>query len=249
MAYALITGASSGIGAASADALAQKGWNLILAARRLDRLEAASRELSKKYKVKCVPVSMDVTDLSSVNALTSRHSDILGQIKLLLNNAGLAVGREPIQYTQPEHWNRMIDTNVKGLLNVTHLVLPHLMRNQGHIIHIGSVAGRWAYPSGAVYCASKAAVKMLNEAMRLDLHGTGVRVTTIDPGMVETEFSLVRFGDEQVAKKVYEGMTPLSPQDVADAVVWAASRPAHVNIQEIVLYPTDQASVTMVKRG
>ncbi len=249
MSYAFITGASSGIGEACARRLAQEKWNLVLVARRLDRLTRLAGELSKQHGVDVRVFPLDVTDRQGLSRLAHDESALFGKVTLLVNNAGLAIGRETLQDSRPEDWDVMFDTNVKGLLNVTHFLLPHLLRNRGHVVNIGSVAGRWAYPKGAVYCASKAAVRMLNEGMRLDLHGTGVRVTTVDAGMVESEFSQVRFaGNAELVKKVYEGMTPLAPADVADAVFWAVSRPPHVNIQEIVLYCTDQASVTMVRR-
>jgi serine 3-dehydrogenase len=168
----------------------------------------------------------------------------------LINNAGLALGRGPIQDGDPNDWDTMMDTNVRALLWVTKLALPALMRTRGHIVNIGSVAGHLVYPGGNIYCATKHAVRALNQALRADLLGSGVRVTEVSPGMVETEFSEVRFqGDLKKARAVYAGMTPLKPEDVAEAVLWTLERPAHVNIEEIVIYPTDQASPTQIHRS
>ncbi len=237
----LITGASSGIGAACAAVFTEGGARLVLCARRADRVADLIGRLDADAEV----VELDVRDRGAVNTkLGGRDVDIL------VNNAGLAAGFEPLQTGDPELWDRMIDTNVTGLLNVTRAVLPGMIANgRGHVINIGSIAGRETYPNGAVYCASKAAVDRITTGMRMDLLGTGVRVSTVDPGLVETEFSVVRFGgDAERASSVYEGMTPLTPDDVAEVVGWVASRPSHVQVADVVLLPTDQASATLVAR-
>lgn len=244
-----ITGASSGIGAACAESFASEGKDLILGARRLDRLQTLAAELKAKYKINVHCIQLDVTNKSQVFGAIEKHRSLFEAVELVINNAGLALGLGPIQDGNTDDWDTMIDTNIKGLLYVTRAIAPLMIaKAKGHVVNIGSVAGHWVYPNGNVYVATKHAVRALNEAMRLDFHGTGVRVTTIDPGMVETEFSVVRLGNEAAAKKVYQGMTPLSAADIADAVHYAFSRPPHVNIQELVLFPTDQASVGLVKR-
>jgi NADP-dependent 3-hydroxy acid dehydrogenase YdfG len=245
-----ITGASSGIGEACAWAFAAAGRNLILVARRRDKLTQIAAEIARAHGVSVQVFELDVRKREAVEALWSAHRELLSSVDVLVNNAGMARGREKIQEEKPEDWDEMIQTNIQGLLYVSRTFLPGFVeRQRGHLVNIGSVAGHWTYPNGAVYAATKHAVRALTEAMRLDLSGTGVRVTEISPGMVETDFSRVRFrGDETRARTVYQGMTPLRPQDVAEAVVWAVERPAHVNVQELFLYPTDQASTTMVHR-
>lgn len=244
---ALITGASAGIGAATAKALADTGCNLVLCARRLDRLEKLKSELGKKVSVEIF--QLDVSKKSAIEKLAKEHSTVLSKIDILINNAGLAKGMDPLQKGSLEDWDVMIDTNIKGLLYLTRQVLPFMIeKKSGHILNLGSVAGRWTYPNGNVYAATKFFVRALSESIRLDTLGSGVRVTNIEPGMVETEFSEVRLQDKVKAKKVYEGMTPLSAADIADSIVWSLSRPAHVNIQEMVIFPTDQASVTQTFR-
>lgn len=238
---ALVTGASAGIGAATARCLAEAGARVTLAARRLDRLESIAAELEGAEALE-----LDVRDAGAVrSAIEGRGFD------LVVANAGLARGVAPLQGGEPEDWSTMIDTNVKGVLHVVRAALPGMIeRGSGDLVLLGSVAGRQVYPGGNVYNATKHAVRAVYEALRLDAAGTGVRFTTVDPGMVETEFSLVRFeGDEGKAAGVYAGMHPLAPEDVADAICYAVSRPAHVNIGEVVLWPTDQASTTIVKRG
>jgi serine 3-dehydrogenase len=250
----LITGATSGIGKATAERFARAGQKLILLGRRKDRLEALRAELSQK--VETHTFSIDVRQPGEIHSWAKEQSKLLKEVTVLINNAGLAQGLKPLQdYEAGEPnsdamVNDMIDTNVKGLLTMTRVMLPHFIKNQkGHVINVGSTAGHFAYPGGNVYCATKAAVKMLTECMRMDLNGTGVRVTEISPGMVETEFSQVRFsGDKKRAGSVYQGMTPLSADDIAETIFWCSDRPQHVNIQEIVIYPTDQASPTLVKR-
>jgi serine 3-dehydrogenase len=249
---ALVTGASAGIGQASARALASEGARVVLAARRVERLEALAREIATEHGDEAaLAVEMDVRDRSSVQRAAKRVDDAgLGAIDVLVNNAGLAAGLAPIHEGSFDHWDRMIETNVRGLLNVSRWVLPGMAeRGGGHVVNIGSIAGREVYPNGNVYCATKFAVRAINKAMRIDLHGRGVRVTTVDPGLLETEFSIVRFdGDEERAKNVYQGTNPLRPEDVAETIVWVLRRPAHVNVEELVLMPTDQAAATMVHR-
>lgn len=245
-----ITGASSGIGRSTAVRFAAEGANILICARRTERLESLAQELRTTHNVKVHTFTLDVRDRDaverSINGLPAEWKDIV----LLVNNAGLSRGLDTIQEGKTDDWDEMIDTNVKGLLYVTRAVLPGMIaRSEGHIVNIGSVAGHWVYPKGNVYNASKFAVTALNEGMKMDLLGTPVRVTSVDPGLIETEFSIVRFhGDEERAKNVYKGMTPLSPDDIADTIVWAATRPAHVNISTVVMMPTDQSSPTLVHR-
>jgi 3-hydroxy acid dehydrogenase / malonic semialdehyde reductase len=245
----LITGASAGIGEACARAFAAAGARLVLAARRLERLQQLAGELREAYGTDCHLLTLDVRDVGVV----TRVLDDLPEewaIDVVVNNAGMARGVESLQEGDPRDWDEMIDTNVKGLLYVTRAVLPGMIsRGRGHVINIGSVAGHDVYPGGAVYCATKHAVDAITRGLRMDLLGTGVRVSTIDPGLVETDFSAVRFrGDLERAASVYRGYTPLAPADVADTVLFVATRPAHVNVDEVIIKPTDQASVTMLNR-
>ncbi len=237
---ALVTGATAGIGAATARALHAAGADVVLAARRRDRLESLASELAGARAVE-----LDVRDAARVESALAGES-----LDIVVANAGLGRGLDPIQAGEVGDWDEMIDTNVKGLLHVVRATLPPMLeRGSGDIVLLGSVAGRQVYPGGNVYCATKHAVRALYEAMRVDAGGEGVRFTTVDPGLVETEFSIVRFrGDEERASKVYEGTRPLAPEDVADAIAWAVTRPPHVNVGEIVLWPTDQASTTKVTR-
>lgn len=237
---ALVTGASAGIGRATARALASAGARVVLAARRRDRLEALAAELPGAEALE-----LDVRDAGAVRAALEGRG-----VDLVVANAGLARGVAPIQAGDPEDWAAMLDTNVKGVLHVVRACLPGMIAaGRGDLVLLGSVAGRQVYPGGNVYNASKHAVRAIYEALRLDAAGSGVRFTTVDPGMVETEFSLVRFeGDAEKAGAVYRGMTPLRPEDVADAILWAVTRPPHVNVGELVLWPTDQASTTTVRR-
>ena len=245
--FALVTGATSGIGEATARRLASCGVNLILVARRKERLEKLKTDLLSQVEVVAYP--LDISNRKLVDGFVKAESGLLGKVDLLINNAGLAKGREAFQAGSIDNWNEMIDVNVKGLLYLTRAIVPHMIeKKHGHIVNVGSVAGRWTYTHGSIYCATKFAVRAISEGLRLDLIGTNIRVTNVEPGMVETEFSLVRFGDPDKAKAVYEGLTPLTAQDIAETIVWCVDRPAHVNIQEIVIFPTDQAGITNVHR-
>jgi len=243
----LITGASSGIGAACARQFAASGANLILCARRLERLQALAKELSS---VEVLPLPLDITDADAINEAFVNLPKTWQNIDILINNAGLALGREPIFASKMADLERMFDTNVKGLLYMTRQVLVNMLeRNVGHIVNIGSIAGRQVYPGGNVYCASKHAVRALSQGLKLDLLGYNIKVSLIEPGMVETEFSEVRFaGDKEKARSVYQGFTPLTANDIADAVIYCTSRPAHVNIDDIILMPSAQASAEHVYR-
>lgn len=246
----LITGASSGIGAACARAFAAAGARLILAARREDRLEALAAELKEAHGTASLLIQLDVRDAGVVAHVFGDLPSDWSEVDVLVNNAGLSRGLEPIQEGDTRDWDEMVDTNVKGLLYATRAVLPGMVeRRHGHVINIGSTAGHEVYPGGAVYCATKHAVHAINQGLRIDLLGTDVRVTSVDPGMVETDFSLVRFhGDRDRAANVYRGLTPLTPEDIADVVLFAVTRPPHVNLDDIILRPTAQATSTMVDR-
>lgn len=238
---AFITGASSGIGKACAEQLAMQGANLVITARREDRLQALAQTLANEHGVTCLPIILDVRDNDQVQAV---FNDLTVDIDILVNNAGLALETDKLQDSDIHNWDVMIDTNVKGLLYVTKAALPRMLKkNSGHIFNIGSIAGQLCYPTGNVYCATKHAVRALSQSMRLDLLGTGLRVTEIAPGAVETEFSEVRWNDKDRAKKFYEGFQPLIADDIADAVIYCATRPTHVNVSEIMIYPQAQASV------
>lgn len=241
----LISGASSGIGKACAEVFAQAGCGLILTARRAERLQEVVDQLSKQYDVKVHSYVFDVRNHAAVQEFAQDIASKQLIPDILINNAGLAVSRNKIHEGIVDDWERMIDTNVKGLLYMSRHILPMMVaRNSGLVINIGSTAGHIIYPGGNVYHAAKFAVKALNEAMNLDLVDTDIKVCSIDPGAVETEFSLVRFkGDAASAQKVYEGYTPLQASDVADIALFIATRPAHVNIQNILVYPTAQRSV------
>lgn len=238
---ALITGATSGFGAACARRFAAEGWHLILCGRRQERLDELRTELAATTPVHAFP--LDIRDESAVNAAIAALPAEFAEIDLLVNNAGLALGLEPAQRCNMQDWQDMIDTNIKGLLYCTRAVLPGMVeRNRGHIVNIGSVAGNYPYPGGNVYGGTKAFVKQFSLNLRADLLGTKVRVTNVEPGMAETEFSLVRFkGDDHKADRVYEGVQPLQAEDIADVVYWAATRPAHVNINRVEVMPVCQA--------
>jgi NADP-dependent 3-hydroxy acid dehydrogenase YdfG len=247
---ALITGATSGIGKATAIQFAQNNYQLILTGRRNDRLVALKNELSASYQTEILTLNFDVQDNEAVqNALASLPA-AWKKIDVLVNNAGLSLGLDPIQSANLADWEQMIDTNVKGLLYVSKIVSNWMIENKrGHIINIGSIAGKETYANGNVYCATKHAVDSLNKAMRLDLLTSGIRVTAIHPGAVETEFSVVRFkGDQARADKVYEGFEPLRPSDIADAIYYASQTPPHVNINEIIIMPTAQANAGTIFR-
>ncbi|MBK8535590.1 MAG: SDR family oxidoreductase [Candidatus Competibacteraceae bacterium] len=238
---ALITGATSGFGAACARRFAAHGWTLILCGRRQDRLDALRTELAATVPVHAFP--LDVRDETAVNAAIAALPIEFAEVDLLVNNAGLALGLEPAQRCDMEDWQRMIDTNIKGLLYCTRAILPGMVaRQRGHIINIGSVAGSYPYPGGNVYGATKAFVKQFSLNLRADLLGTRVRVTNVEPGLAESEFSLVRFkGNRDKADQTYQGTQPLRPEDIADIVYWAATCPAHININRIEVMPVGQA--------
>jgi 3-hydroxy acid dehydrogenase/malonic semialdehyde reductase len=247
---ALITGATSGIGEACAHLFAREGYNVILTGRRLDRLEKIAKKVNAKYSVEVAYYAFDVRDRGQVIKTLEDLPATWKKIDVLINNAGLSQGLDPIQNGSYEDWDTMIDTNIKGLLNVTKVVSGWMVEHKkGHIINIGSIAGKEVYPNGNVYCASKFAVDALNQGMRIDLLPYGIRVTAIHPGAVETEFSEVRFhGDKDRAKKVYDGFEPLVADDIAETIWFAVSRPAHVNINEMTVMPTAQASAAIIDR-
>jgi len=242
-----VTGASSGIGAACARAFAAQGANVLMAARRLDRVQALATELQKEHGVAARAVQLDVRDQGAVEKAMASLPPEWEAIEVLVNNAGLSRGLDKLHEGNLQDWEEMIDTNVKGLLYVSRAVIPGMVKRRvGHIINLGSIAGVEAYPGGSVYCATKAAVRLLSQSLRMDLLGTPLRVTHIQPGMVETEFSVVRFhGDQPRADKVYEGLQPLTGDDVADLIVFAATRSPHVNINEMTVMSVAQASVTL----
>jgi NADP-dependent 3-hydroxy acid dehydrogenase YdfG len=248
----LITGASSGIGRACAQSFAEAGDRLILVARRADRLAGLAEELAAAHGTETLTVALDVREREAVSAAFAPEA--LGAewaaIDVLINGAGLAAGQEPLPGGDPQDWDRMLDTNVKGTLSVIRAVVPGMVaRRHGHVVNLGSIAGRETYPAGAVYCASKAALDSITKGLRMDVIGSGVRVSTVDPGLVETEFSLVRFdGDQARAADVYAGMTPLTPVDVAESIRWVVDRPTHVVVADMVLFPVAQAAARRVHR-
>jgi len=246
----VITGASAGIGRACAELFAAKGARCLLVARRAERLAELAGELRQHHQAEVLDAVLDVRDRRAVEGFFGTLDGGWSAIDILVNNAGLARGLAPIHEGDPSDWDEMIDTNVRGLLNVTRAVLPGMVRRgTGHLINIGSIAGHEVYPSGNVYCATKHAVTALTRAMGIDLLGTGVRVSSVDPGMVETEFSAVRFhGDEARARTVYEGFEALTAGDVADAVLFCATRPPHANVRELILMPSAQAAAVHLHR-
>lgn len=249
-AYTLITGASSGIGEQLSYLLAKEKKPLVLLARREDRLKQVQKQCLKFGSPDVQIFSCDVSDHKSVTSVSKKiKANKKISVGTLVNNAGLAAGTELVQLAKTKDWDQMIDTNVKGLLWLTREFFESIISYKGHIVNLGSVAGRLVYEGGAVYCATKFAVRALSDGFRMDLKGTGVRVTNIEPGMVNSEFSLVRLGNQQKADAIYSEMMPLSPIDIAQNILWCLSQPAHVNIQELVIYPTDQASVGQVVRG
>lgn len=248
--WVLITGASSGFGAAAARAFGAQGCRLLLGARRVDRLEQVAAEARQAGSPEAHFQSLDVSRTASVEVFVHWARAFTDKLDVLINNAGGAHGLDTVATGKDEDWEAMMDSNVLGVLRVTRAALPLLLTNPGSsIINVGSIAGRVAYEGGAAYCAAKAGELQITRALRLELCGTGVRVGTIDPGMAETEFSVVRFkGDETRAGKVYEGVIPLTAEDVAETMVWVASRPPHVNIDEIIIKATDQAAIHKVHR-
>jgi NADP-dependent 3-hydroxy acid dehydrogenase YdfG len=239
-----VTGASSGIGAATALAFAAEGARLLLAARRAEKLAEIASAAIERGAGAVHAISLDVRDREAVEQAIETLPAEWAAIDILVNNAGLSRGLEKLYEGKIDDWEEMIDTNVKGLLYVTRAVVPGMVeRGRGHVVNLGSTAGEMTYPGGAVYCATKAAERSINDGLRQDVLGTPIRVTTIDPGMVETEFSIVRFhGDTERAADFYKGLEPLTPEDVADAILWAVSRPANVNIARIMLTPVQQAN-------
>ncbi len=244
-----ITGASSGMGKACAEKFASLGAKLILTARRIDRLEQLAKELTKQYNTDVLPLELDISNKEAVAKVIGALEEKWSNIEILINNAGTALDNELLQDGNPDSWDVMIDTNFKGLLYVTRSILPGMiLRKRGHIINIGSSAGHEYYPKGNVYCATKHAVKAISKSLRIDLLGLPIRVTEIDPGAVKTEFSEVRWKDKNRAEEYYSGFTPLAANDIADAVIFCATRPAHVDISELVIYPTAQASTNHLFR-
>lgn len=243
---AMVTGATSGIGWATAEVLAKEGFNLIICGRRAERL----KKLSEKLNVATLELVFDIRDKPKVAELLNGIPNEWKSIDVLVNNAGNAHGLGKIQDGNVDDWDAMIDINVKGLLYVTKAIVPGMVnRGTGHIVNIGSIAGKEAYPGGNVYCGSKHAVDAINSGMRMDLNGTGVKVSQVCPGLVETEFSLVRFkGDGEKAKTVYEGFDALRPEDVADLIRFIVTRPAHVNIADTIIFPAAQAASTQVAK-
>lgn len=239
----LITGASSGIGKATAYQLAKMGTKLILTARRIDKLTLIAEELKDKFNVDVLPIELDVRDNQQVMLQVEQLPDHWKSIYLLINNAGMALDSTKLQEGYTESWDQMIDTNIKGLLYVTHAILPAMVaRGEGHIINIGSVAGHEYYPTGNIYGATKHAVKAITKSMQIDLLGTGLRVSEVDPGAVHTEFSEVRWKDKNKSDNFYKSFTPLTPDDIADAIAYCATRPLHANVAELIIMPTAQAS-------
>ena len=245
---ALITGASSGIGKATAIELAREGFNLVICGRRQDALDELQQELQKKVKVHSL--RFDVREKEEVKKAIEGLPEEFKVIDILVNNAGNAHGLDPIHTGSLEDWDAMIDINVKGLLYVSKVIIPQMVeRKKGHIINIGSIAGKEVYPNGNVYSATKHAVDAINKGMRIDLNGKGIKVGAIHPGLVETGFSEVRFkGDSERAKSVYQGYDPLKPEDIAEVIRFMVTRPAHVNIADLLILPTDQASSTILNK-
>ena len=247
---ALVTGATAGIGEATTIEFAKLGYNLILTGRRQDRLEKFKTQLESEYQVSVSNHAFDIRERKQVEDFC-RNEITDQQIDVLVNNAGLASGLAPLHEGDIEDWEKMIDTNVKGLLYITRELAPRMVgAGSGHIINVGSIAGVEVYPNGNVYCATKHAVRAISEGLRKELYDKGIRVTNIAPGLVETEFSIVRFhGDKERADNVYHGMSPLTAQDIADCIAFAATRPEHVNVADMLILPSDQGSATQVKRS
>lgn len=250
MKTAFVTGTTSGFGRAFALRLAKLGYNLIITGRRKERLDELSAEIKKNFDVDVLPLNFDIRDKEACQSAVNSLPERFRQIDLLVNNAGLAAGASPFDESNPDDFERMLDTNVKGLLYVTKLIIPGMIKRQaGHIINISSIAGIEVYPNGHVYCASKHAVNAITKGMRIDLVKHGIRVSSISPGMVETEFSIVRYhGDEEKAKAVYQGLVPLSAEDIADVLEFIVTRPAHVMINDIQINPSQQANTYISHR-
>ncbi len=245
----VISGASAGIGRACAEYFARAGFQVIAGARRSESLKEISQKISSESGSKVLAHSLDVCDQYSIDSFASFVFKNCHAPDVVINNAGMAAGVDPIASAKAEDWQRMLDTNVMGLLRFTRAFLPSMLeKKKGHIVNISSIAGHHSYAGGGVYAGTKHAVKAIGESLRLELNGTPIRVTAISPGMVETEFSKVRFNDQEKAKAVYKGMTPLTANDIAECVLFAAQRPAHVNIDDIIIMPTDQASIYKVHR-
>lgn len=247
---AFITGASAGFGKATAELFASQGWNVVITGRRKTRLELLERQLKEKHNVDVLSLAFDIRLPEEVKKAIDTLPEKWKSIDLLVNNAGLAAGLGPIHEGLLSDWEDMIDTNIKGLLYMTRAIAPMMVKNgKGHIVNIGSIAGKEVYANGNVYCATKHAVDALTKATRIDLVAHGIKVTQIAPGMAETEFSIVRFkGDDEKAKSVYRGLQPLTAQDIAETIWWVANRPAHVNINDIVIMPAAQANSTTTIR-
>ncbi len=246
----LVTGASAGIGLATARLFAGQGSDLILTARRRDRLETLKKELESNHGVSVSIHAFDISNRIECEAFVRQIPESMRNVDILVNNAGLGRGMDKLHESEFDGWEEMIDTNVKGLLYITRLIVPGMVeRRSGHVINVGSIAGREVYPGGNIYCASKHAVKAISDALRIELVDTPIRVTEIAPGLVETEFSVVRFrGDKEKADNVYKGMDPLTGEDIADLIAFAATRPPHVQINQVVIMPTAQATSTIVHR-
>ncbi len=244
----LITGASSGIGKACAEAFAKEGVDLIICGRNQPKLQKVVNDLTKTRYVKVLPLAFDITDAQAVENAITQLPDEWRDIDILVNNAGMALGYDKLYAGNVQDWDQVIDTNIKSMIYMTRFVVAHMVRRQqGHIINMGSISSRQTYSGGSVYCASKFAVRGLTDTLRMDVHGTSIRVSLIDPGMVKTDFFDVRLqGDQEKVNALFAGMTPLQPQDVAETVVFCASRPAHVCIQELTVMPTDQTTGTMI---
>jgi 3-hydroxy acid dehydrogenase / malonic semialdehyde reductase len=247
----LITGATSGIGRACAHQFAREKYRLIITGRREDRLRDLKNELEKNNAAEVHTLYFDVRNQSEVETALKNLPQAWQKVDILINNAGLAAGKDPIQSGKRENWERMIDTNIKGVLYVSEQIIPQMIaRNSGHIVNVGSTAGKETYPGGNVYCATKHAVEAITEGMRQDLLAHNIRVSRVCPGMVDTEFSLVRFdGDQQKADATYQGMQPLKPEDVADAIFYMVTRPPHVCVNDLVLLPTAQANSYLLHRA
>jgi len=242
--WALVTGASAGMGRAIAQALAARGVNLLVNGRRENRLLELKEELYGKHGVQVEPLVFDISNLKQCESALKGKADLVSEVSILVNNAGLGRGTGPMHEASIDDWEQMIDTNIKGLLYMTRLILPHMVkRDAGHVVNIGSVGGRWTLPGSVVYCATKFAVRAITDGLRMDLMGKKIRVTNIEPGAVKTEFFLARLGDEAKAEAFFKGFKPLQPEDIAEAVIWCRERPPHVNIQELVVFPTNQVGV------